>query len=119
MEFKLRQRREDVAEALEPVDGASASPAADSVTQLVADLIVAELQRLGRAASSAVADVLADAAPGVEDPTLEHDDGVSDAPIVRLVNSVLMQAAEDGASDVHFEPQEESLVVRFRIDGVL
>ena len=55
-----------------------------------------------------------------EDVTdLEADDGVSDVPLVRLVNSILFQAAEDGASDVHFEPQEDSLVVRFRIDGVL
>src|SRR6266540_4181932 len=50
---------------------------------------------------------------------LEIDDGISDAPLVRLVNSVIFQAAEDGASDVHFEPQEDSLLVRFRVDGVL
>jgi type IV pilus assembly protein PilB len=50
---------------------------------------------------------------------LEADDGLSDEPLVRLVNSVLFQAAEDGASDIHFEPQEDSLVVRFRVDGVL
>ena len=50
---------------------------------------------------------------------LEVDDGISDAPLVRLVNSVIFQAAEDGASDIHFEPQEDALVVRFRIDGVL
>jgi len=50
---------------------------------------------------------------------LEADDGISDAPLVRLVNSVIFQAAEDGASDIHFEPQEDSLVVRFRVDGVL
>ncbi len=50
---------------------------------------------------------------------LEAEDGVSDVPLVRLVNSILFQAAEDGASDVHFEPQEDALVVRFRIDGVL
>ena len=50
---------------------------------------------------------------------LEADDGISDAPLVRLVNSVIFQAAEDGASDVHFEPQEDALVVRFRVDGVL
>src|SRR6266511_2782582 len=50
---------------------------------------------------------------------LEVDDGISDAPLVRLVNSVIFQAAEDGASDVHFEPQEDALLVRFRIDGVL
>jgi type IV pilus assembly protein PilB len=50
---------------------------------------------------------------------LEADDGISDAPLVRLVNSIIFQAAEDGASDVHFEPQEDALVVRERIDGVL
>src|SRR5919109_116493 len=44
---------------------------------------------------------------------------LADAPLVRLVNSVIFQAAEDGASDIHFEPQEDALIVRFRIDGVL
>ncbi len=50
---------------------------------------------------------------------LEADDGLSEEPLVRLVNSILFQAAEDGASDIHFEPQEDSLVIRFRIDGIL
>jgi type IV pilus assembly protein PilB len=50
---------------------------------------------------------------------LEADDGISDAPLVRLVNSILFEAAEDGASDVHFEPQSDALVVRVRVDGVL
>ncbi len=50
---------------------------------------------------------------------LEADDGISDAPLVRLVNSVIFQAAEDGASDIHWEPTEDSLLVRLRIDGVL
>ena len=50
---------------------------------------------------------------------LEADDGVSDAPLVRLVNSVIMGAATDGASDIHFEPQEDALLVRVRVDGVL
>ncbi len=54
-----------------------------------------------------------------ESDDLEVDDGISDAPLVRLVNSIIFQAAEDGASDVHFEPQEDALAVRFRIDGVL
>ena len=54
-----------------------------------------------------------------EDDDLEIEDGVSDAPLVRLVNSVIFQAAEDGASDIHIEPQEESLIIRYRIDGVL
>jgi type IV pilus assembly protein PilB len=54
-----------------------------------------------------------------ESDDLEVDDGVSDAPLVRLVNALIYQAAEDGASDVHVEPQDDCLLVRFRIDGVL
>jgi type IV pilus assembly protein PilB len=54
-----------------------------------------------------------------EDDDLEAEDGVSDAPLVRLVNSIILQAAEDGASDLHFDPQDDSLVVRLRVDGVL
>ncbi len=47
---------------------------------------------------------------------LESDD---EAPIIRLVNSLLFQAAKDRASDIHIEPFERSLAVRFRIDGIL
>lgn len=42
-----------------------------------------------------------------------------DAPIVRLVNQLIEQAADGRASDVHFDPQQHAVVVRFRIDGVL
>jgi type IV pilus assembly protein PilB len=41
-----------------------------------------------------------------------------DTPAVKLVNATLAQAIEDGASDIHFEPQEEDMIVRARIDGV-
>jgi len=44
---------------------------------------------------------------------------LDEAPIVKLVNSIMAQAADDGASDIHFEPQAKELVVRFRNDGVL
>ena len=53
------------------------------------------------------------------DEELDADDGVSDAPLVKLVNSIIIQAADDGASDVHFEPQQEGFIVRQRVDGVL
>ena len=59
------------------------------------------------------------AEPEEETDDLEVDDGISDVPLVRLVNSIIFQAAEDGASDIHFEPQEDVLAVRLRIDGVL
>ncbi len=44
---------------------------------------------------------------------------VDAAPVVKLVNSVLARAADEGASDIHFEPQAKDLMVRFRHDGVL
>ncbi|CAN5158469.1 type II secretion system ATPase GspE [soil metagenome] len=43
----------------------------------------------------------------------------SEAPIIKLVNNILFQAAKRGASDVHIEPFEKELEVRYRIDGVL
>ena len=55
------------------------------------------------------------------DLTLEADilDDPNQAPIIRFVNSLLTQAIKDRASDIHIEPFEKELVVRFRIDGVL
>ncbi len=47
---------------------------------------------------------------------LESDD---DAPIIRLINALLTQAIRENASDIHIEPFENRLVVRFRVDGVL
>ncbi len=45
--------------------------------------------------------------------------GADDAPVVRFVNKVLVDAIRKGASDIHFEPYEEDYRVRFRVDGVL
>ena len=53
--------------------------------------------------------------PAVED-LLETAD---DAPIIRMLNALLTQAAKDGASDIHIEPYERSSAVRFRVDGTL
>ena len=83
------------------------------------DDILTELDRMGRV-SEAVVDALEDAElEGSAVADLEEEDGVSEAPIVRIVNTTILQAAEDGASDIHFEAQEDGLVVRFRIDGLL
>jgi type IV pilus assembly protein PilB len=81
--------------------------------------IVAELDRIGRV-SEAVLE-----APEESDldsstvADIEEEDGVTDGQIVRIVNSIILQAAEDGASDIHFEAQEHGLIVRYRIDGLL
>ena len=54
-----------------------------------------------------------------EDENAELDAAVEDAPIVKLVNAIMTQAVADRASDVHLEPRETDLRIRFRVDGVL
>ena len=74
-------------------------------------------------AASVVSEVQSDAdlsrmmqeLPAVED-LLES---AGDAPIIRMLNALLTQAARDGASDIHIEPYERTSSVRFRIDGTL
>ena len=63
----------------------------------------------------------------VEDAAFEEAAGelgdireaTDEAPIIKLVNSVIAQSVDDSASDIHFEPQAKELMIRFRIDGVL
>ncbi len=50
---------------------------------------------------------------------LELEKASEDAPVVRLVNMILLNAIKKGASDIHIEPYEKKLRVRYRIDGVL
>lgn len=61
-------------------------------------------------------DTLSDAPNEVEEVDLS---GADDAPVINLVNRILAKALSEGASDIHVEPQEESLRIRFRKDGVL
>jgi type IV pilus assembly protein PilB len=80
------------------------------------------LKRLGTL-QSAAADAIITAEPGEEEaelaPVSDMQAGPEDAPVVKLVYSVLAQAVGEGASDIHLEPQEGELRIRFRIDGVL
>jgi type IV pilus assembly protein PilB len=52
-------------------------------------------------------------------PVSEMQSGADDAPVIKLVYSILAQAVGEGASDVHLEPEEGELRIRFRVDGVL
>jgi len=88
--------------------------------------IVDAINRVYDMASGSASDVMDDLheenldhiAGELEEPRdlLDADD---EAPIIRLVNSLLFQAVKDRASDIHIEPFERDLTVRFRIDGVL
>ncbi|MEO9467117.1 GspE/PulE family protein [Sulfitobacter pontiacus] len=58
---------------------------------------------------------LADTAASIDDLLAQNDD----APVVRLINALLLEAVKEGASDVHIETEERRLLVRFRVDGIL
>jgi len=45
--------------------------------------------------------------------------GSNDTPIIKLINGIISQAVKSRASDIHFEPYEDNLIVRFRVDGIL
>jgi len=57
--------------------------------------------------------------PNADKKDEEADKGADDAPIVRFVNKILLDAIRIGASDIHFEPYEKRYRVRYRTDGVL
>jgi general secretion pathway protein E len=56
----------------------------------------------------------------LDDPVIDLlDAGDDDAPVIKLVNTLLFRAVKEKASDIHVEPYERDMVVRFRIDGIL
>ena len=72
----------------------------------------------GRSAMGSLIETMDDAGGAEED--IEHlKDLASEAPVIRLVNLILQRAVEQRASDIHIEPFESQLKVRYRIDGVL
>ena len=82
------------------------------------EALIGRLNTLQSAVSEAVIEGEAEA----EDELAEVSDievSAEDAPVIKLVYSILGQAVGEGASDVHFEPGEDDMRVRFRVDGVL
>jgi type IV pilus assembly protein PilB len=75
--------------------------------------LISRLDRFG----DSVHDVVEESPDEAE--VVELRETAEDAPVVKLVNSIIAQAVERGASDIHFEPDGRELRVRFRIDGVL
>jgi len=73
-------------------------------------------------ASGEIEEQVSQVAPPVTEPALEEvltPDLIAQAPIVRTVDLLIAQAVRDRASDIHLEPQEGRLRVRYRIDGIL
>ena len=73
----------------------------------------------GRSAMGAIVENLSDEGARGEDDIEHLRDLASEAPVIRLVNLVIQRAVEQRASDIHIEPFESRLKVRYRIDGVL
>jgi type IV pilus assembly protein PilB len=95
-------------------NGSTAAPVATGPSTLeVATRGLEELQALGDSADVEVLDDLEE----ISAETLARQG--EEAPVVRLVNVVMMSAIQKGASDIHIEPYEKELRVRYRIDGIL
>jgi type IV pilus assembly protein PilB len=85
--------------------------------------LIARMNRFEDAVSTAIAEDAEEAGP-VE--IVDLRESAEDAPVIKLVHSIIAQAAERGASDIHFEPQPDAqgrsgreMRVRMRVDGVL
>src|SRR5512139_11291 len=100
-------------------------------TNLVADPLVVEDDKLGAAIAKLVdatgvnlkdmadlGDIEVDLKEATASPT-EEDSDVEDAPVVRYIQKVLIDAISAGASDIHFEPYERYYRIRYRVDGIL
>jgi type IV pilus assembly protein PilB len=81
------------------------------------DALIMRLNTLESAVSEAIEED--EEAQGGEAAITEMRESAEDAPVIKLVYSILGQAANEGASDIHFEPGEKEMRVRFRVDGVL
>jgi type IV pilus assembly protein PilB len=87
-----------------------------SVEEVEEDMAVTEVDDFGS--------IVADAADEFEIETIDEDDvgdqfAATDAPIIKLVNGILIKAVQDGVSDIHVEPYEKTMQVRYRKDGSL
>jgi type IV pilus assembly protein PilB len=83
------------------------------------EALIGRLNTLQSAVSEAVTEGEAEGEEGELAEVADMEVSAEDAPVIKLVYSILGQAVGEGASDVHFEPGEDEMRVRFRVDGVL
>lgn len=91
----------------------------DKLEQAIESFLSSQEESMGDALGDLNDDELAGI--DVEKETEKEDDGnyADEAPIVKFINKMLLDAIRKGASDIHFEPYEKTYRIRFRIDGVL
>ncbi|MEN9544809.1 MAG: type secretion system protein GspE, partial [Pseudomonadota bacterium] len=101
--------------------------AVDAIELEAADSLALRIARVYAGGESSAATVIGEVESAVDLSRLMQDipavedllEAANDAPIIRMLNALLTQAAKDGASDIHIEPYERSSAVRFRVDGTL
>ncbi len=93
--------------------GRRVRPAAASVEDL--SLLLARLTRM----DESIEDIADDDTESDVEASLHVDESDTDAPVIKLVHSIVAQAVEQGASDIHLNPEEGDTRVLFRVDGVL
>jgi type IV pilus assembly protein PilB len=93
--------------------GRRVKPVAASVEDL--NLLLARLAQM----DDSIEDIVEEDAGADEEQDLQVDEADRDAPIIKLVHSIVAQAVQQGASDIHVNPEEGDTRVLFRIDGVL
>jgi len=92
----------DIHNLIDQLKAANGEQAADDVNEIIADIDEEDVEVVEETK---------------EDLDLEK--AAEESPVIRLVNYIIAQAVKEGASDIHIEPMEKRLQVRFRIDGVL
>jgi type IV pilus assembly protein PilB len=95
------------------VNGAAAAKGQNAQT----DIVNRALEDFGNASTEDGLVEVVGEAEDIDASTLEKQSG--EAPIIRLVNALMLSAIQKGASDIHVEPYEKDMRIRFRIDGVL
>ncbi|WP_352309754.1 type IV-A pilus assembly ATPase PilB [Psychrobacter sp. W2-37-MNA-CIBAN-0211] len=88
----------------------------DKLKKRIENLYADTMQSFDSFSSS---DLHVDFDDGEEEGETELSDSVEEAPVVKFVNKMLVDAIRMGASDLHFEPYEKTFRVRFRVDGVM
>jgi type IV pilus assembly protein PilB len=79
------------------------------------DELISRLEKLDHSAQ----EFLEEAAKNEEESLDDHEFGADEAPIVKAINRIITTAVQQRASDIHIEPQQKDIRIRFRIDGVL
>jgi type IV pilus assembly protein PilB len=106
--------RDAVAKYFGKIVNGSSAPKGQGVTT---DIVTRALEDFGSGEEAGVVEVVGSEAEEIDAASLEKQSG--EAPIIRLVNALMLSAIQKGASDIHVEPYEKDMRIRFRIDGVL